>query len=79
MPSSGSPWKKSRPGNAPTIATISVTNAAAAAYFPSTMSQIVSGLVMSSSCVPLVFSETKSPMVMPGITKSSTTAIESKK
>jgi hypothetical protein len=40
------------------------------------MSQIVSGLVSSSSCVPLVFSEASSPIVMPGIRKSRTTAIE---
>ena len=40
------------------------------------MSQIVSGLVSRSSWVPLVFSAAKSPIVIPGIRKSSTIDIE---
>ena len=41
------------------------------------MSHMVSGLVISSSWVPFVFSEAKKPMVTAGISRSSMKAIES--
>ena len=50
---------------------------APAANFPSTTSQMVSGLVSSSSWVPLVFSATNSPIVTPGTTNNSTMPIAS--
>ena len=52
---------------------------AAPRNLPSTMSQIVSGLVSSSSWVPLVFSAANRPIVTPGTRNSSTTDIVSKK
>ena len=55
--------------------TSSATNAAAARYLPSTSSQIVIGLVKSSSWVPCAFSVAKRPIVTPGIRNSITTQI----